>query len=345
MSKITLRASSCLHSLSFESECNKCEVICPTNAVSIADTPLPVINNLECVGCGACSGVCPTEALYLDNFTQKDFLPTFLDESNSNLISCRKNVPCITALSVENLLSLALLKRGILLDIGYCDECAIASTCYPQILKNYEELSYLLEAMQESATVELQNICYSDEREDEKRRRDFLTSLNLTTSTLEKSKKLLDAYRAKNVDTLLLRQKHLPQRREILYSAMKGVKRPSVFHIVEGDEVSFISEKKIDKSLCSACQNCYRSCPTGALSSDITNSKIVFDPFLCIKCNLCHDSCEPNAISSLTTFNIKNLFEPKVQNLIAFKLQRCEECEMIFSTNSENKLCSRCSKK
>jgi len=349
MAKVTLNAGSCLLSHSLESECRKCEVICPTNAIVIADNPLPYINNLECVTCGACSGVCPTEALNLDTFSAKEFFFTFLDDSTSNLISCRKNVPCITVFSVEHIISLAILKRSVVFDTGYCAECVISSSCYPQIIKNYEEASYLLEAMQESATLELQNISYRDEKESD--RREFLTSLNLTTSAkvkrnieceLQSAREILDAHRVKKVDTLLLRKKSLPQKREILFSAIRGVERPSVFHRVEADEVSFTSQKKIDKTLCNACQNCYRVCPTGALSSDITNSKIEFDPFFCIKCNLCHEICEPNAISSLTTYNIKEFFEPEVQRVIEFKVLRCQECEMIFSTNSDERVCSRC---
>ncbi len=98
----------------------------------------------------------------------------------------------------------------------------------------------------------------------------------------------------------------------------------------------------MDEEACTACQMCYRICPTGALTSDIKNSKIDFDPFLCIKCSICHDVCEPDAIKLSGSYNVKEFFEPEVQNLISFNVRRCNECNAIFSTNSSDKLCYRC---
>ena len=125
-------------------------------------------------------------------------------------------------------------------------------------------------------------------------------------------------------------------------TAIKRVEKPSQFHIVDATEVSFTSAKIMDEDSCTACQICYRVCPTGALTSDIKNSKIDFDPFLCIKCNICHDVCEPDAITLSSSYNIKEFFEPTVQNLISFKVRRCNECNVIFSTNSNDRLCYRC---
>ena len=162
MSLIQLSASKCVRSLSKESECNKCEVVCPTQAIVVGDNPLPSINFSACVGCGACDGICPNEALTLDDFSNTDFFFDFIEQSDS-LISCRKNVPCIAALNVENIISMAVLKKEIIFDVGHCDKCNIRSTCYPQIVKNYEEATYLLEAMENEAVLKLEEIGYEDE--------------------------------------------------------------------------------------------------------------------------------------------------------------------------------------
>ncbi len=120
------------------------------------------------------------------------------------------------------------------------------------------------------------------------------------------------------------------------------MEKPSQFHVVEAQELSFTSQKLMDKEACTACQMCYRVCPSGALSSDIKNSKIEFDPFLCIKCHICHDVCEPDAITLSPSYNVKEFFEPAVQSLAKFNVKRCNECNVIFSTNSDDKLCYRC---
>ena len=88
MSLIQLNASKCVRSLSVESECNKCELICPTNAIVVGQLPLPSINFSACVGCGACDGICPNEALSLDDFSATNFFFEFI-EDKENLISCK----------------------------------------------------------------------------------------------------------------------------------------------------------------------------------------------------------------------------------------------------------------
>jgi ferredoxin len=72
------------------------------------------------------------------------------------------------------------------------------------------------------------------------------------------------------------------------------------------------------------------------------NSKIDFDPFLCIRCHLCHDVCEPHAITLSSSFNMKEFFEPKVQNLIAFDVRHCNECGLMFTSLQGEKICRRC---
>ena len=349
MSLIKLDTSRCVRSLSVESECNKCEVVCPTNAIVVGSTPLPSINFSSCVGCGACDGVCPSEALSLDDFNPTNFFFNFL-EDESTLISCRKNVPCIAALSIEHLISTAILKKEMVLDVGHCESCEIASTCYKQIKQNYEEATYILEAMENTSTIRLESVSYEQE-DKETDRRGFLNTLNLKTvgkikSNFEKevvkASDELTQHSLDNKDIALLKKKRITDRRKLFFTAIKRVEKPSKFHIIDANEISFTSQKIMNEESCTACQMCYRVCPTGALTSDMKNSKIDFDPFMCIKCNICHDVCEPNAITLSSSYNVKEFFEPTLQNLVAFNVRRCDECNVVFSTNGSEKVCSRC---
>jgi formate hydrogenlyase subunit 6/NADH:ubiquinone oxidoreductase subunit I len=351
MSLISLDASRCVRSLAKESQCNKCEVICPTDAIVVADNPLPAINFSSCVGCGACDAICPSEALPLDGFKPTEFFFEFV-EDKENLVSCRKNVPCITALSVEHLISLAILKKEMVLDMGYCDECSIAHTCKAQILKNHEEATYILDAMENEAEIRLENICYESEVEEKQSdRREFFSSITLGNvakakhSFEDEVKKATDElveHTLQKADIALLRKKRVTERRKLFFTAIKRASKPSQYHVVDANEVTFTSSKLLDEESCTACQMCYRVCPTGALTSDIKNSKIDFDPFLCIKCSICHDVCESDAITLSSSYKVKEFFEPSVVNLISFNVRRCDECNMIFSTNSDDKMCYRC---
>lgn len=348
---IQLKASRCVRSLSRESECNRCEIICPTEAIVVANNPLPSINFSACIECGACDAVCPSEALPLDSFNATNFFFTFM-EDEQKLISCKKNVPCIAALNIENIISMALLKKEIIFDMGYCDECAIAHKCKSEIQRKYEEASYILRAMVSDASIRLENIRYEESKEvQESNRRDFFSKVtikNAIKTKLEFEKEIqkatdeLVAHTLEKSDITLLKQKRITDRRKLLFSALKRVKKPDFYHIIESNELTFTSMKLLNGDKCTACQICYRVCPSGALTSDIKNSKIDFDPLLCIKCNICHDVCESDAITLSPAYAIKEFFEPEIYNLIKFSVKRCNECGVIFSTNSSEKLCYRC---
>lgn len=350
---INLNAGSCVRSLSVESKCNNCELICPTDAIAFVDSnPIPAINHSLCVGCGACDAVCPSEALSLDDFKSHEFFFDFLEDKD-NIISCRKNVPCIAAINVENLISMAVLKKEIVFDMGHCGECEIAHTCKDKITQNAEEASYLLEAMENDAVIKLENIKYEPtQNKDESSRRDFFRLANLKTvgkvqqnfeNEIKKATDELTEHTLAKTDIALLRKKSIPSKRKLFYTAIKRLEKPGQYHVVDANEVTFTSSKLLDIDTCTACQMCYRVCPTGALSSDTKNSKIDFDPFVCIKCNICHDVCEPNAITLSPSYNIKEFFDPSVTTLINFNVQRCKECNIVFSTNdTDAKLCYRC---
>ncbi len=349
---LQLSASRCVRSLSVESECNKCEVICPTQAIVVGDNPLPSINFSACVGCGACDAVCPNEALSLDEFSPTEFFFSFVEDED-NLISCRKNVPCIAALNIENIISMAVLKKEMVFDMGYCDDCDIAHKCKPQIEKNYEEASYILEAMQSDAEIRLEDVKYEKPEADieVKSRRQLFADINLKSvaktkqafeEEIQKATDELVEHTLEKTDIALLRKKRITDRRKLFFTAIKRVKKPSQYHVVDATEVSFTSSKLLDTDTCTACQMCYRVCPTGSLTSDLKNSKIDFDPFLCIKCHICHDVCEPDAITLSPSYNVKEFFDPAVVNLVGFNVRRCDECNMVFSNNTSETLCYRC---
>jgi ferredoxin len=312
-----------------------------------------MINLSECVGCGACSSVCPSDAFRLDGFNPTEFFFEFASDEES-LISCRKNVPCISALNVEHIIGLSALKGGVVFDMGYCNECAIAHTCRLQIEKMAEEANYLLEAMDADAPVSLENRAYVSEEitpAPESSRRDFFQSINLKNairgrSSFEREVEIstdeLTEHALQKDHIAQIRQKSLTDRRKLLYGALKRIDRPPLYHVVEASEVSFTSEKLLDAGSCTACQMCYRVCPTGALSSDARNSKIDFDPFMCIKCNACHDACEPDAITLSPSYSVKEFFEPAVKRLVSFDVKSCDECGALFSSLGGEKLCRRC---
>jgi len=350
MGLLNLSPAKCVRALSINSECRLCAEVCPTNAIAVTDR-LPSINQAVCVGCAGCIASCPSEALALDDFNPTDFFFSFLSDEQT-FVSCQKNVPCVAALSSEHLIALCGMKKGLQLDIGHCSECSIGEAVLRELHIRVDNANYVLEAMESEHGIDLVDIRYSqEEKPEEKGRRDFFKTFHLKKigsykADFEREVQLsTDEFISHAIDsthTQELRTKKITDRRKLFFTVLKRFEKPSIFHIVEGERIGFTSQKLLDESKCSACELCYRVCPTGALSSDIRNSKIDFDPFLCVKCHLCHDVCESDAITLSTSYNLREWYEPKVQNLVTFSVRRCNECGGLFSSIGDEKICRRC---
>lgn len=350
MSLLELSPARCVRALSVNSLCSHCSDVCPTNAIALTGQ-LPSINQSFCVGCAGCVAVCPSEALALDDFNPTEFFFSFASEEG-NLVSCQKNIPCIAALSSEHLISLCSLKKGLVLDIGHCNNCEIGHKVLEVMEERLNSANYLLEAIEVENRVVCEKIAFSSgETNEPKERRDFFKTFHLrgiakARHDFEKEvQSSTDEFVEMSIDsshTQELRTKKITDRRKLFFTALKRVEKPSQFHVVDGAMISFTSQKIMDEAKCTACQMCYRVCPTAALTSDMRNSKIDFDPFLCVKCHLCHDVCESDAISLSTSYNLKEWFEPKVQNLVTYLVRRCDECDALFSSVGGEKICRRC---
>ena len=350
MTGLTLDPAKCVRALAKFSECTHCVDICPVEIISV-DNHLPAFNMSQCVGCGGCVSSCPTEAFSLDNFNQTNFFFEFA-QSEETLISCKKNVPCIAALSVDHLSSLALLKEDVVCDTGHCDGCEIADKLRPQFEANIEEANFILEAIESPKSIKTEDISYEPENvaEDDDRRGFFR---NITIQNAAKAKAEFERrvevesdeelrHEVFTADISRLKEKGIPDKRKIFFTALKRAPKPSQYHVIDAHELSFTSMKKLDEETCTACQMCYRICPTAALTSDMKNSKIDFDPLLCVKCHLCHDVCEPDSISLGDTFDLKQFFEPEVKRLATFTIRRCHECDTYFTYRGGEVICQRC---
>ena len=142
MGKLQIELGSCVRASSKYSDCTLCADACPVSAITYHDNILSLED--ACIDCGGCIGVCPTEAISLNDFNTLDFIFDFL-KSDEKLISCKKNIPCLATLSVENLISLALLsEEENILDVGHCQSCDIKEPLFELIQNNIQEANQFL---------------------------------------------------------------------------------------------------------------------------------------------------------------------------------------------------------
>ncbi len=339
---IRLDAAKCVRYYSKLSGCDKCEKICPTEALRTQEGALAVMQE-SCIDCGACVGVCPSEALELSDFSVTQFFFDFL-ESDESVISCKSNFVCLAALGVEYLIALGALKE-VVLDIGHCESCELKEKCFAQIENNIAEANYILEAIERKP---LQAKRLGVQREDRPSRREFFNIFTLKSAAQAKAKfeERLEALDNPTVtlDTAQIRsikEKSLPNKRKLLFTILKKLPKPSSYRYLENEHLTFTSQKVIDKS-CDNCSICYRICPTEALSTTSKASAILFDPLLCVRCHLCHDVCEKESIKLAEYYDTKQFFEPEVEVLAKFIIERCEDCGAFFTYFGGEKLCMRC---
>ncbi|MEA2047487.1 MAG: 4Fe-4S dicluster domain-containing protein [Campylobacterota bacterium] len=341
-----LEIGSCVRATSKFSACTKCVDACP-DSIQLVNN-LPSFANSTGVEAASCLGVCPTEAFSLTDFSTTEFFFTFL-ESKVRLISPKLNVPCISVLSVEHLIALAIVSEDeITLDLSSYDENSIL---YDQIDARIEEANFVLSSF--STKQLLSNHIASEtvkkeEIEEASSRRSFLGNASLKgvikhKMTFDEAVEA-DALKTFKLDAKIIskiKEKKLPDKRKILFTALKHAGVPDHFEVLPQEEVSFTSQKFVEES-CTNCQICYRICPTGALSTDTKFSLIHFDAMLCVKCHLCHDVCEPEAIKLQSGYEVKEFFEPTQRTLALFNIKRCNECGNNFTYTGGEQTCPRC---
>ncbi|MDD3591806.1 MAG: 4Fe-4S binding protein [Sulfurovum sp.] len=344
--KLHLEIASCVRATSKFSQCTKCVDACP-ESVQIVNN-LPTFAKGTGVEAAACVGACPTEAFSLSDFSATEFFFTFL-ESKVRLVSPKINVPCLSVLNIEHLISLALAsEEPIILDLSSYDP---ESQLFDLIEARIEEANFVLSSIsskQLETNLEKVETVLDAESKEETSRRSFLGNASL--KGVMKHKRVFDEaveaeeLRSFELDSSVIskiKEKHLPDKRKILFTTLKRAEVPETFDVVATEDISFISQKYVDEN-CTNCQICYRICPTGALSSDKKFSLIHFDAMLCVKCHLCHDVCEPDAIHLQEGFEFKEFFEPQQRTLATFTIKRCNECGNPFTYTGGEQTCPRC---
>ena len=340
-------AGSCVRATSKFSECTKCIDICPVDTIEIVDN-IPAFTPSACIECGGCVGICPTESFSLSDFSSINFFFEALKQKEYKF-ACKTELPCLSVLSVEHLIALALGSDGqIILDAEACKCGGESRVLNNQIEANIEEANFVLSTFSDKQIL-IDSINKDKELSKKEQivqdRRSFLSLKGAIKSKIEFDEAVesedLKAFELDEDVIARIKDKKIPDKRKLLFSLLKREEKREDYEVLAQEDISFTSQKFIEES-CNNCQICYRICPTGALSSNNKFSVINFDAMMCVKCHLCHDVCEPNSIQLQPGFEIKEFFEPTQRVLAKFDIQRCNECGNYFTYTGGAKECLRC---
>jgi formate hydrogenlyase subunit 6/NADH:ubiquinone oxidoreductase subunit I len=351
LANLSLDYAACVLTSNKSAGCTKCEAVCPADVIRIEEHTL-TYTPAECIRCGACQGVCPTESFKIDGFAHENFVAEFVADE-SDLISCKKNIPCLAALNAEYLISLALEKgRDIILDTGYCEGCEIAVSVMGHIEDSLEEANRFLEAFRTAHRIKAETVAYDaavKKGDTGISRRQLFSKLNVKDAVKAKLRfdKEVDVAMRESVgieksdyDRNRVREKQLPFRRSLFISATRGLEGGADEQL-ESKDFSFITDKVIDKTRCTNCALCYHVCPTGALVGERLKGKIAFDFLHCVACNSCHDICPEFCLGKETSFTKGMFTQPERKKLATFFMRQCADCGMPY-INDGHDICSRC---
>ena len=324
---------SCLRSDYAKNECSICIDLCPEDAM-VFDRNRLTLDTQRCTGCAACVGGCPTEALVSELFDPNRFAIEFPGRSG-NMISCKENVPCLGALSVEHLITIAIRSESeIVCDLSHCKECPVNSNALVQksIEKAIEEAQGFLDAA--GIKKRISAVTEVSQSETDIGRRGLFKKLAGIASEIGEEQTLSEI--ASRGD------ERVPLKRILLKNSLKKVSEDFEGTALSGSSFSFVADKKIDADTCTNCQECAMFCPTGALSLLQDNSGIIFQSGKCIACGICDDICQPGSIGTVPGIDLVDFAFDRMQLLVKHKLEICEECKVAFPYRGGSMLCDRC---
>ncbi|WP_099188821.1 4Fe-4S dicluster domain-containing protein [Tepidibacter mesophilus] len=321
-------------------DCRKCIDSCTQGAIEIKNKKISIKKSL-CKGCGVCSTVCPTKALYIE-MKENEKKYVFLKEKKKNIITigCRYSnfytdlrYQCLNGIRKEYLAALILYFRESIINIyrGKCSECS--NGCFKE-----EDLILIVDDILNffgSMNIHI-NVVY-DEKNKKKNikkysRRDFLKIVKKSSS------KAVINVRNQGIQYINSREiKFEPKK--IISKAIKDSKG----YIIKTD--MFTNFEVSDK--CTMCGVCVAMCSCKAWKKEDSENKIflLHSTLRCTGCGLCIKSCPYNSIMKNDFINnvlIKNEYNCKKE----FNIGICQICcDKFTKFKSEDKLCEICKRK
>jgi ferredoxin len=343
------RAERCVRYRYAYSECNRCEEVCPHEAIRLFDAGVEVLAE-RCQSCDLCVGVCQTEALN-QNSISADYLLKITVGSKQLTLACAPSglagdavVPCLGALHPVVLAELS--RQGIAIDLAgteHCTECAHGSKGTDLISTNLAAHEILCSAgdpeIYASLTLREDKSEVSDKREklDASRRSLFRRIVGHSVDVMSGKHEAVPA----PLKAIRAAAPFVPGRK-VLLNAMFADKGEEAFTLPRHHAIP--AEDWLVVNSCTYCEACVRVCPTGALQLLESNTgwRLAFLNDRCVACDVCVEVCQPGVIRQRSIDEVV-VNKQKGRLLAAVTKRRCTRCDRVFVNQGGEEICPICS--
>ncbi len=326
------------------SKCTKCSDACLADAVHANKNKLELDFD-ACIRCGACTTVCPTEALIplepLDADLASEIASALEKTQDTAVFACARiaskhvgdptkfaQVPCLARMEESVLVKLAALGvDDIVLVDGVCKTCKYRATSAGTDV-TVATANQLIEAVGGTARVrrtsEFPEVTLLQDAQQllgESRRGWFFKTRERAKDATVKTVEVV-ALKSNNQVVASLRDRlkisdagtlpqFNPERRMEILNAMYEMGEPVVPEI----DTRLFGYVTIDTDKCNACNMCTVFCTTGALSKSKEKpesgegSYLEFQAADCVQCNLCQDACLKKCLTVETVVPTDELFD------------------------------------
>ena len=295
-----------------EKHCTKCANVCPTFGVGANDSLMELVfSSIDCIACGACVGVCPTNCLDYE-FLPKEGLDEIIElYENKSIFLCKKE-------DYDGLIK---------------ENRKLSDAMIPLILPSVKFLN-------ENDFLNLLQTSGNDLVVFSKEPLDSLSFINnITQNRYEKHAiKMISSFdelqdiAINPFEKYLYKNRYNKSHRESFRERLRFLVKDGEYGFANSVGSILYGNMKIDANKCTMCMSCVGACNVNAIFAREDDFSLRYNASLCTTCGYCVDSCPENVLElDRTGISLnENYFNSK--EMAKDEPFRCIECGKVFAT-------------
>lgn len=330
------------------SECCRCADACPHDAIALDDEGAAV-DAARCQNCGLCSAACRTGAWDAGNLRRVDLLKQAIKATHWSFACAPSGavgdstVPCLGA--VDASMHAYLAKRGIAVELcgaRHCTRCVHGAKGAGQLASQTEALAMLRAASGEPwapLTIVVDEVKGGNPSAGFAPNRRQLFRRLLGRAATEMQAPLPAAVEPIPDKAIRAARPFVSEPRELMQIVARK-REGGAFVVREHEALPLL--KLVMQDGCTACEACFRACPSGALQVRETDTSwsLAFNADHCVACEVCLEVCRPQVLRPAPEFDAT----PGAAEMVLHSLakQRCRRCDRAFVSPEPAAACAVC---